>query len=345
MRYMPITKVKEGMSVGQHICNGEGKILLEQEAKLQKEDVQNLFQMGLPGIYVEDDISWDLKVPRLISRELEREALRLVHCLFQEEDFREVEQEDIQETARKITRQILAGRDKMYHMVNVRVADDYTYFHSVNVAALSVMLGVKTGNLDLEQLNKLAAAALLHDVGKRYVESDVLNAKRSLTEEERILVIQHPKLSYDFLMEHFNFSPEVCDGVLEHHEWYNGCGYPMRRSGYEISYFARIIKVADVFDALISKLPYHDPISPSGAVDYILGNTGSEFDPDLAELFTRKIAIYPDGCEVMLSDGRTALVVENDSEYMLKPKVMALPDGEMIDLKSEKNLAVLELFV
>lgn len=233
----------------------------------------------------------------------------------------------------------------MHHMINVRAADDYTFFHSVNVAVLSVMLGVKTGNLDLEQLNQLAASALLHDVGKCYVEADVLNAKRTLTEEERILVVQHPKLSYDFLMEHYDFSPEICDGVLEHHEWYNGCGYPMRKSGYEISYFARIIKVADVFDALTSKLPYHDPISPSGAVDYILANIGSEFDPDLAELFTGKIAIYPAGCEVTLSDGRNALVVESDPESVLRPKVMTLPDGEMLDLKSEKDLAVLELFV
>lgn len=345
MRYVPITKVEEGMSLGQNIYSGEGKVLLEQGAMLSKEEVQRLFALGLPGIYMEDDISWDLKVPRLISPELEREALELVYRLFQEESYQEIEQEAIQETAKKITRQVLAGRDKMYHMINIRAADDYTFFHSVNVAVLSVMLGVKTGNLDLEQLNQLAAAALLHDVGKRYVETDVLNAKRTLTEEERILVVQHPKLSYDFLMEHYDFSAEVCAGVLEHHEWYNGCGYPTRRSGYEISYFARIIKVADVFDALTSKLPYHDPISPSGAVDYILGNIGSEFDPDLTELFTGKVAIYPAGCEVTLSDGRNALVVECDPESVLRPKVLTLPDGEMIDLRSEKDLAVLELFM
>lgn len=345
MRYVPITKVEEGMSLGQNIYNGEGKVLLEQGTILSKEDVRQLFALGMSGIYAEDDISWDLKVPRLISPDLEREALELVHSLFQQESIREIEQEDIQETVKKITRQVLAGRDKMHHMINVRAADDYTFFHSVNVAVLSVMLGVKTGNLDLEQLNQLAASALLHDVGKCYVEADVLNAKRTLTEEERILVVQHPKLSYDFLMEHYDFSPEICDGVLEHHEWYNGCGYPMRKSGYEISYFARIIKVADVFDALTSKLPYHDPISPSGAVDYILANIGSEFDPDLAELFTGKIAIYPAGCEVTLSDGRNALVVESDPESVLRPKVMTLPDGEMLDLKSEKDLAVLELFV
>ena len=85
--------------------------------------------------------------------------------------------------------------------------------------------------------------------------------------------------------------------------------------------------------------------SNTSATLIILGNTESEFDPDLAELFTRKIAVYPAGCEVMLSDGRTALVAENDPEHMLRPKVIAIPDGEMIDLKSEKDLAVLELFV
>ena len=180
------------------------------------------------------------------------------------------------------------------------------------------------------------------------MEQDVLNARRGLTEEERLLVVQHPKLSYDFLQEHFDFSPEICTGVLEHHEWYNGCGYPMRRSGYEISYYARIIKVADVFDALTSRLPYHDPISPSGAVDYIMSNTWAEFDPDLVEIFTKKIAVYPVGCEVALSDGRRAVVWENHPESLLRPIVKVLPEGEVLDLESGregKELAILELYM
>jgi HD-GYP domain-containing protein (c-di-GMP phosphodiesterase class II) len=185
-------------------------------------------------------------------------------------------------------------------------------------------------------------------VGKRFVEEDVLNVRRALTEVERIMIVQHPKLGYDFLKENFDFLPEVYDSVLEHHEWYNGCGYPLRRSGYDISYYARIIKVADVFDALTSKLPYHEPVSPSEAVEYIMANAGAEFDPELVDVFMRKIAVYPVGCEVSLSDGRTAVVMENYKEFILRPKVKIIPTGEVIDLKSDdaaRNLTILELNV
>lgn len=346
MRYIPVIKADTGMVLGQDIYDGEGKVLLGKGLMLDGDAIQGLLNLGLPGVYVEDGFGKALHVPGLASQELKREALRLVHDLFQEGSG-DVEQDGIQEVARKITREALDARNAMYNRIDIRSSDEYTFFHSVNVAVLSAMLGIETGNLGLEELNTLTTAALLHDVGKRYVEADVLNAKRTLTEEERLLIVQHPKLSYDFLKENYDFIPELCTGVLEHHEWYNGCGYPLRRSGDDISYYARIIKVADVFDALTSKLPYHDPISPSAAVDYILGNAGVEFDPDLAELFAKKIAIYPVGCEVALSDGRNALVVENAPESVLRPKVKVLPDGDVVDLKSEeaKELAILELFM
>lgn len=347
MRYMPIAKVEAGMVLGQGILDGEGKILLAKGTLLGQEETRELVDMGVSGVYIEDGASRGLEVFGLISPALWQEALRLVHDLYQEEGALEVGQDDIIDVARRITKELLAGKDMLYDKIDIRALGDYTFFHSVNVAVLAAMLGIQTRNLDLEELTMLTAAGLVHDVGRRYVEADVLNAKRALTEEERLLVVQHAKLSYDFLEEHYDFGPELLEGVLGHHEWYNGCGYPMRRSGYEISYFARILKVADVFDALTSKLPYHDPVSPSGAVDYILANTGVEFDPDLAELFVKKIAIYPVGCQVALSDGREALVLENRPESLLRPKVRLLPDGEEIDLQDEaaKDLAVLELLV
>ncbi|MCI9136807.1 MAG: HD domain-containing protein [Lachnospiraceae bacterium] len=346
MRYVPIVKVKPGMELGKNIYDGEGRILWERKLCLKKDDVQKLFYMEFPGIYVEDEFSGGLKIPQMISTDLRREALRLVHDLFRDDMLAEIQQDDIQEVARKIVKEVLAHSEYTYNMIDTKVQDDYTYFHSVNVAVLSTMLGAAC-NLDLEGLNVLAAAALLHDIGKRYVEPDVLNAKRVLTEEERILVVQHPKLSYDFLVEHYDFLPEVCEGVLEHHEWYNGCGYPMRKSGSDISDYARMIKIADVFDALTSKLPYHDPISPSGAIDYIMANTGAEFDSDFVDIFTQKIAIYPVGCVVALSDGSRALVVENDSEFMLRPKVKMESDGRIVDLRAEEaqDLAVLDLLI
>lgn len=137
----------------------------------------------------------------------------------------EVGQDDIIDVARRMAEELLAGKEQLYNRMDIRAAGDYAFFHAVNVAALSAMLGIQAGNLDLEELRMLTAAGLVHDVGRRYVEEDVLNAKRVLAEEERLLVVQHAKLSCDFLEEHYGFGPELLDGVLEHHEWYNGCGY------------------------------------------------------------------------------------------------------------------------
>ena len=217
----------------------------------------------------------------------------------------------------------------------------------MNVAVLSAMMGASC-NMNKEELDILTTAALLHDVGKRFVEEDVLNVRRSLTDEERIMIVQHPKLGYDFLVENFDFLPEVYDSVLEHHEWYNGCGYPMRRSGSEIPIYARIIKLADVYDALTSKLPYHEPVPPSEAVEYIMANAGAEFDPELVDVFMHRIAVFPVGCEVSLSDGRRAVVMENYKEFILRPKVKVIPTGEVIDLNSDdsaRSLTILELNV
>ena len=76
-----------------------------------------------------------------------------------------------------------------------------------------------------------------------------------------------------------------------------------------------------MYDALTSKLPYHEAVSPSEAVEYIMANAGAEFDPELVDVFLRRIAVYPVGCEVSLSDGRTAVVMENYKEFVLRPKV------------------------
>lgn len=122
----------------------------------------------------------------------------------------------------------------------------------------------------------------------------------------------------------------------------------MRRSGSEIPIYARIIKLADVYDALTSKLPYHEAVSPSEAVEYIMANAGAEFDPELVDVFLRRIAVYPVGCEVSLSDGRTAVVMENYKEFVLRPKVKVIPTGEIIDLKADddyRSLTILELIV
>lgn len=347
MRYIAIEKLERGMMLGMDIYDGKGRVLLDQGTILVSDEIQMLQGIGCTGVYIEDSFSEEVSVSMAISQGLRQEALKMVNSLFQDDGLEGVGKEEILAVTQRIIEEIRGKEQKIFDKMDVKIYEDYTYFHSVEVAVLSAALGLGCG-MEPEELNTLVVAALLHDIGKRFVEEDVLNAKRRLTDEERVLIVQHPKLGYEFLRERFGFPEEVCFYVLEHHEWYNGGGYPLRKSGSDIPLIARIVKMADVYDAMTSKLPYHSPLLPTSVAEYIIENAGAEFDPELVEVFRQRVAMYPAGCEVVLSNGDTALVLENRIGAALEPKVKVIPTGEVIDLSSEENtkgLTILELLL
>ena len=337
MRYLPITEIKEGMALGQDIYDGEGRMLLAKHQILNNEYARNLDTMGFQGVYIDDDFSEDIEVEEVIKPAIKSRALKLVHVLFMEDENAEDAKEwRIRQLVTDVVEDILNNGDAMYNMMDLKTYDDYTFFHSVSVAVLSAILGARYG-MDEYELRILATAALLHDIGKKFLEVDILNAKRALTEEERRIVAQHPRLGYEFLRDNYDFAPEVCIGVLQHHESYNGEGYPLRKSGEDIDINARIIKLADVYDAMTSKRPYRDALSPSDAVEYIMAMCGSEFDPQLVEVFLKWVAVYPVGCEVWLSDGRKSVVAKNFHNFVLRPIVKILDTGALINLNEDRN--------
>ena len=347
MRYVPMKRLSSGMVVKQDIYSGEGNLILEKEVVLDDEHINTLIELGLPGIYVNDGFAEDIPIEQIIRPEIRAEALKLVHEIFAADIENPPYQEDIEKVVLDIVREVTENKNVMCNLLDMKTYDDYTYFHCVNVAVLSAVIGISS-NLSEKDVISLTTAAILHDVGKRFVEREVLNARRRLTEEERRLIIQHPKLGYEFLRDHYEFSSYIYTSVLQHHEWYNGEGYPLRRSGSEIPLYARIIKIADVYDAFTSKLPYREPKSPSEAAEYLMNSSGGEFDPELLETFMKKISVYPVGCEVTLSDGRRAIVVENFEDAILRPKVKLTPTGEVMNLKEDaiaKDISIIELLV
>ena len=117
-----------------------------------------------------------------------------------------------------------------------------------------------------------------------------------------------------------------------HHENINGTGYPMGLEGEQISKFARIIHVADVYDAITSRRVYKKAQSPNEAVDFLIRNSGAMFDPECVKAFVTYIPVYPKGRNVILSDGEVAVVVENRQQHTLYPVVRCLSNGETLDL-------------
>jgi len=347
MRYIPVLQLKQGMTLGQDIYNGKGRLLLAKDLILNDEYITNIERLGIPGIYIEDEFSKDIEIKTILRPAIKRDAVKLIRDLFvvEKDDF--VTQKELQEIVISVVQDVMNNDDVMHNMIDLRNYDDYTYYHSVNVSVLSTVMGAGL-MMSREELNQLATSAILHDVGKRFFDLEILNAKRKLTPEEMEIVKQHPKLGYDYLMKNYNFSSDVCLSVLQHHEFYNGQGYPYEKAGNEISIHARIIKIADVYDALVSKRPYHYPVSPSEAVEYIMGRSGMEFDPKIVSAFLRKVAVYPVGCEVILSDGNQGVVVENYSDNILRPIVKVLGSNSIIDLNMDstaRNITILNLVV
>lgn len=170
---------------------------------------------------------------------------------------------------KKITNEITKAPVVYLDALDLRNFDDYTFRHSVNVAALSLVIGLGE-NYSYEDLVELCVAALFYDKGKMRLDKDILEKTQKLTVQEIEVIKSHPHMSYNMVSERWSISPKIQAGILCHHENEDGSGYPLGLTGDKIHPFAKIIHVADVYDALISKRPYKGAYSSSESVKTIM---------------------------------------------------------------------------
>lgn len=148
---------------------------------------------------------------------------------------------------------------------------------------------------------------------------------------------KHPELGADYLKGNYHFSTLVYVGVMQHHENYDGTGYPLGKSGEHIPLYARIIRLVEQYDNMVSLHRGRENLSPSDAMEYLMAGSGSLFDPKLVELFVEKIAVYPVGCEVELSNGMHGVVAKNFERFFLRPVVKVVETGEMLNLRDDPD--------
>ncbi len=201
--------------------------------------------------------------------------------------------------------------------------DEYTYTHCINGNLFSLLLGKDLG-FGLKELYKLGLAAMFHDVGKGRIPSQVLNKPGKLTNGEFKLMKEHPMLGLTELRKIKGLDLSILRGVVEHHERVDGKGYPRGLGGDKIHPFAKIIAIADVYDALTSVRVYKKVMTPAKALSLMFKWKSSDFDTDYLDRFIRIMGIYPPGTLVQLEDGRFALVLETNESSSLMPKVKVL---------------------
>ncbi|MGL1863343.1 MAG: HD-GYP domain-containing protein [Pseudodesulfovibrio sp.] len=202
----------------------------------------------------------------------------------------------------------------------LRNFDEYTYTHCINVAILAVILGKKLG-YSREKLELIGMAGVFHDVGKSVIPTKILNKPGKLSDGEMNVMRTHPLRGYQSLKEQAGIPIEVLRGALEHHEKYDGSGYPRGLKGDEISDVARLLAVVDVYDALTSKRVYKDPMPPGKVLAMMYKWRVTDFHPNIVEQFIKSLGVYPVGSFVHLSTSEYGVVVDLSPEDPLNPSV------------------------
>ena len=215
--------------------------------------------------------------------------------------------------------------------------DNYAYQHAMGCAVLAASFGRHLG-LERPELQLLALAGLLCDVGKTRVSEELLHTSRTLLHAEIEQVRQHVQHGLEIIDATPGLSPKIREIVATHHERHDGSGYPWKLSGPDIPIFGRIMGIVDSYDAMTSARPYAASRSPHQAVNELYQQRGKLFQAELVEQFIQSCGIYPTGSLVELSNGQVAVVTDVHSLKRLRPRVMLLLDADKTPLKQFRAL-------
>jgi len=330
LRFVPAACLRQGMVNGKDLWGQGGLLLLRQGHIITDTHIARIVSLGYFGVYIADNLSKDIEIEGVIDDNLRQRTSHAIKNIFiQSEKTGNPQALDVpalKRIAEELVDNILSHQHLMVNMIDLKIFDDYTFVHSVNVAVLAVVLGIAL-DMGKDELTKLCLGGLLHDIGKVFIPKHILNKNGRLTAEEFSVIQAHSEQGYKYLKNNWEIPVTAQNAVLYHHEKYNGTGYPEQKKAGDISLFGRILGIADVYDALVSERPYRKALLPSEAIEYLLGNAGSHFDPDLVRLFVRKVAPYPLGTCVTLSTGQNAIVVENYENFCTRPKVKIIDDS------------------
>lgn len=333
MRKARIESILPGTKLAKAVFSSDGRILLSAGVEYKENYIEKLKNFNITHIYIEDDISKDIDFTDAVCDKTKIETKLVVKNIMSEFSVKNSVNVDIVKSAiNKIVDELLANRNVLVNLSDLKSVDGYTYEHSVNVCVLSLVMGMSL-KYSNDKLRDLGVGALLHDIGKLRIPEEILKKPSGLTVEEFEEVKKHTIYGYEILKGIDGLSKLSAYIALGHHERFDGSGYPMHLKGRDINQCARIVAVADVFDALSSDRVYRKKLPPQEVYEYITAMGMHYFDQEIVNEFIDCVAIYPNGTGVILNTGERGIVVSNSRSLPTRPVIRVVYDEDNKKLK------------
>ncbi len=338
MYKIKVASLKPGVVLGKDIFSHDSKLLLNKGTVLTKELLDGFLARDINEVYI-----WEAS-PRQKSEKSFQDvfdsALAVVKSFMIGAKLgKKLDKEEINQTVNFLLEQVFDVNDLFRQMRLMKEKDDYLFTHSVNVALLSILIG-RWLKCDKDTIRHLGMAGLLHDLGKVFIDDDILGKPDKLTAEEFEEIKKHSILGYNLVSEYDWIPQDVAKAILLHHERADGSGYPTGISGYG-NFLASVVAVADVYDALTSNRVYSPKSSPYEAVELLWEESFSKLDPKITKVFCDKITNFYVGNEVILSDGQKGIVIFINTTQPTRPTVMVGDD--FVNLAEERNINIIEV--
>lgn len=319
MQYLRIEHLQPDMVLAKSIIGENGSLLVKDGNKISPTILKRMIHMGFQGAYIDTPGFSDIVVEDVIPDEIRMRAF---------DALRNGNMMEAVQTAKQIVKELKYKETLKLDLLDIKNDKNYLFKHCVSVAVFAVVIGVGMG-LNEDQLENLAVAGLLHDIGELEIKKKVLHAKHIYDKKEMDEMKKHPANGYELLKEYPFISSVSRNSVLFHHENLDGSGY-YGITEERLGIFPRILRVADTYDAMTAKKKYRNAVAPAAVIEYIMSGVDKIFDHKVVEVFVKKFPVYPIGFTLSLSNGEQAVVVSNEYNA-IRPRVRTL-DGRDVDL-------------
>lgn len=350
MAYLKAEELKPGMKLKSDFINERGRLFLAEGTVLTAHSIDRIRELMVPYISVAQDndmeerhtegkTQYEINTENFIK--VYNDAHQVVKELIDSVRVgKRLDLDGIRETIGVFIDLILDDDNIVPKLQRIHMADEYTYYHSINVSILTILIG-KWLNKPIKELRKLGYTGVFHDIGKCRVPSEILNKPDNLDAKEWSIMKEHPVYGYNILRKNNVLSNDVLMGVLMHHEREDGSGYPLCFKSEEIHTYGKIVAIADIFDAMMSDRVYRKKRPPFQVAEYIADRSFDSLDPYISRVFLQGITRFFVGNMVRLNDGRVGRIIYIYPQQPTKPVVLA--EGEFLDFSRDIGISIVEI--